>query len=231
MMDVTILDSIPLRVDFAEICQQMRLKADSARADELRRLVEQAEAIARPKAMYRLGFIEKKGDDAIVVDGLPFKSRILRVNVGETQRVFFFLATCGEELASWGSSRPDMLARYYADVIQEIALRQASEALEAEIQERFQPGQMAVMTPGSLEDWPISEQLSVFAMLGNPGASIGVDLNDSFLMKPMKSVAGVMFSTQYNFESCQLCPREGCITRRAPYEPELYAARYAAGEQ
>jgi len=227
-MDAIIVDSVPLQLNFDELCQRLRVNVESARAEEVKLLVEQAEAIARPKGLYKLGFIDEKGDDYIVVDGLPFKSRILRVNVGETQRVFFFVATCGEELDSWASSRPSLLLRYYAETIQEIALQRAFEALEADIQERYRSGKTAIMTPGSLEDWPLSEQLSVFAILGDPRAKVGVDLNDSFLMKPMKSVAGVIFSTQLNFESCQLCPREGCSGRRSPYEPDLYAKRYAA---
>jgi hypothetical protein len=85
-----------------------------------------------------------------------------------------------------------------------------------------------MMTPGSLDDFPLSEQLGVFAMLGDPHTSIGVDLNDSYLMKPMKSVGGVMFSTQFDFESCQLCPREDCPNRRSPYQPELLTERYVA---
>lgn len=230
MMDTVIVESVPLHVDFDALCRKLRVNVESERADEVGLLVEQAQAIARPRGLYKLGFIDEKGDDYIVVDGLPFKSRILRVNVGEIRRVFFFIATCGEELDSWGSSRPGMLLRYYADIIQELALRQAFEALEADIRERYRLGKTAVMTPGSLEDWPLSEQLSVFAMLDDPKTKVGVDLNDSFLMKPMKSVAGVMFSTQFTFESCQLCPREGCPGRRSPYEPDLYAERYAAQE-
>ncbi|MBN2502099.1 MAG: hypothetical protein JXB38_15050 [Anaerolineales bacterium] len=227
-METKIIDTIPLKVDFEALCQSLRIRPDTERAAELKQLVEQAELIARPKAMYRLGFIEEKGEDYIVVDGLPFKSRILRVNVGETQRVFFFIATCGEELDSWSSSRPSMILRYYADVIQEIALRQVSEALAADIEANYRPGQTAMMTPGSLDDFPLSEQMGVFAMLGDPRTSIGVDLNDSYLMKPMKSVAGVMFSTQFDFESCQLCPREVCQNRRSPYQPELLTERYVA---
>jgi hypothetical protein len=225
-METKIIDSIPLEVDFDELCRELRAKPGSEHAEEIRLLVEQAQAIARPKGMYRLGFIEEKDAERIVIAGLPFKSRILRVNVGETQRVFFFIATCGEELDSWAKTRPGMLLRYYADAILEVALRQAFEALEADIQENYRPGQTAVMTPGSLDDFPLSEQLGVFAMLGDPRDSIGVDLNDSFLMKPVKSIAGVMFSTQFNFESCQLCPREGCPNRRSPYQPDLYGERY-----
>lgn len=40
-------------------------------------------------------------------------------------------------------------------------------------------------------------------------------------MVPVKSVSGIFFPTEIKFESCQLCPREVCISRRAPYTPLL----------
>ena len=36
-------------------------------------------------------------EDSVVVDGITFKSRVLRVNLEQTHRVFPYLATCGTE--------------------------------------------------------------------------------------------------------------------------------------
>ena len=51
---------------------------------------------------------------------------------------------------------------------------------------------------------------------------IGVTLSESFLMIPIKSVSGILFPKEIRFESCQLCPREKCAGRRAPYEESLW---------
>jgi len=45
-------------------------------------------------------------------------------------------------------------------------------------------------------------------------------------MVPVKSVSGILFPTEESFASCQLCPREVCPGRRAPYDPDLYDAKY-----
>jgi len=46
------------------------------------------------------------------------------------------------------------------------------------------------MNPGSLEDWPLTEQRVLFALLGDPQAAIGVRLTDSLLMcRPRRSLA------------------------------------------
>ena len=55
---------------------------------------------------------------------------------------------------------------------------------------------------------------------------IGVELTNSFLMVPSKSVSGIYFPTEIKFESCKLCPGEGCPGRQAPYDKNLLQAYY-----
>ena len=82
------------------------------------------------------------------------------------------------------------------------------------------------MNPGSLADWPLREQRTLFALLGDVHGAIGVELTPSLLMTPTKSVSGILFPTAETFASCQLCPREECPNRRAVYDPLLFAQRY-----
>lgn len=82
----------------------------------------------------------------------------------------------------------------------------------------------------SLADWPLPEQRPVFSILGDVTEAIGVRLTDSFLMIPHKSVSGIQFSTVETFESCQLCGREVCPARRAPYDRDLYERKYVRTE-
>ena len=85
------------------------------------------------------------------------------------------------------------------------------------------------MNPGSLADWPLEEQRHLFRLLGEPRKAIGVELTESFLMVPIKSVSGLRFPSGAHYENCQLCPRDPCPGRRAPYDPDLYERRYAHG--
>ncbi len=82
------------------------------------------------------------------------------------------------------------------------------------------------MNPGSLPDWPLPQQLPLFQLLGDVEGLIGVHLKESFLMVPTKTVSGIFFPTETRFESCQLCPREDCPGRRAPYDAALFQSRY-----
>jgi hypothetical protein len=221
-----ILDDIRFQPNMDALKKKLRIKEGSSSVEKLERLVDDAQAIARPKALYKVAFIESKGDEHIVVEGITLTSRVLRVNLEQAHRVFPFVSTCGTELDEWSDSIDDMLQSYWADTIKEMALRTASEALNKDLEERFRPGRTARMNPGSLPDWPIREQRNLFALLGSPHDAIGVELTESMIMVPIKSVSGIEFPTEVDFASCQLCPREICVGRRAPYDETLYDKKY-----
>lgn len=225
-MQPIILDNIPYEPDLECLAEELRLKPGRSQYARLEQLVEQARAIARPKALYRIAYIEEKGEDSVVVDGIRLHSRILRVNLEQAHRVFAYLATCGVELEDWFKSFNDMLMSYYSERICEQALRTASTVLEEHLQECYQVGPSSSMNPGSLSDWPLQAQRDLFALLGDTQAAIGVQLLDSLLMTPIKTVSGLHFPTDEHFASCQLCPREDCPGRRLPFQPDLYERKY-----
>ncbi len=226
-MESTVLDPLPFDIDVPALFQKLHVRAGSANAAEVRALVAEAAAIARPKAVYRVAFIEARGDDYVVADGMRFTSRILRVNVEGLHRFFPFVGTSGRELEAWAESKQGLLERFYADAVNEAVLHAAMTTFHAHLIARFQLGQVAVMNPGSLADWPLREQRTLFALLGDVEAAIGVGLTDSLLMVPTKSVSGLLFVAEETFASCQLCPREACPNRRAPYDASLFERKYA----
>ncbi|MBM4037634.1 MAG: vitamin B12 dependent methionine synthase [Planctomycetes bacterium] len=220
------LDEIPFAVDVAALLKILRIPPGSDRAREIRRVVRAAQKIAKPKAVYDMCFIEKKGDDRVEFGGSTFTSRVLRVNLDGAGRVFPFVATCGRELADYAASLDDMVLSFALDTVMVKALEAAITFLSNHLKERYALGQTSVMNPGSLEDWPLSEQRQLFSIFGDVKQLIGVELTDSFLMVPIKSVSGIVFPTEIRFESCQLCPREACPNRRAKYDPKLWEKRY-----
>ena len=109
----------------------------------------------------------------------------------------------------------------------EMALAAALDQLHTHLEEKYHLGRVKAMNPGSLEDWPIGQQKELFRILGDVKSAIGVELTDSCLMLPMKSASGILFQTESNFESCQLCPRKNCPNRRARYKEHLYEEKYS----
>ena len=225
-MDGTVLESLPFDLELPEILRALRIREHSSHVEAVSGLVGQALVIGRPKAVYKIGYIEDKGPDSITVDGLKFTSRVLRVNLDQAQRVFVYICTAGHELEAWTDSQDDMVAHYYADAISERVLRGARMALAQLWQQRYELAETAEMNPGSLPDWPLKEQRVLFTLLGDTQSTIGVELLSSLLMKPRKTVSGFVFPTAETFASCQLCPRTTCPNRRAPYDPDLFDRKY-----
>jgi hypothetical protein len=225
-METVVLDRIPYEADIPSLQRRLRIAEDSSDLSDLRELIERAELVARPRALYAVGYIEERGAEHVVISGTTFTSRILRVNLERAHRAFVYVATCGTELEAWASALTDLLQRYWAEAIQEAALREATRALHRDLAARYRPGTTSAMAPGSLGDWPLGEQRALFAALGDVKGAIGVELSESLLMIPAKSVSGIRFPTTESFESCQLCSRADCPGRRAPYDQTLYDRRY-----
>ena len=111
----------------------------------------------------------------------------------------------------------EMLSQFYLDMIANIALSAARNYLQNQLRSRYALEGLSSMAPGSLRDWPIEEQGPLFTIMGDVEASIGVRLTESYLMIPNKSLSGIIFPTDIPFYSCQLCPRENCVGRKARY--------------
>jgi hypothetical protein len=221
-----LLDPIPYEPDLASLMRRVRVKEGSPRAAELAELVEEARPLACPRALYMTSYIQERGEGFVVIEGVRFDSRVLGVNLANTYRVFPYLATCGQELQAWADRQEDMVHNYWAEAVKEQALRSALEAVYEHMLDHYQPGETASMSPGSLADWPITQQQVLFQLFGSYADAIGVCLTDSMLMIPTKSVSGIRFPNQDDFQSCQLCPREGCPGRRAVFDPELYDQKF-----
>lgn len=224
-----ILNNIPVELDKDNIIKRLRLSDKGEQIENMvHELVETAVSIARPKAVYTVSYIDNKNGDSLEIDGIKFTSRVLRANLDKVERVFPYIATCGRELDEVTVPSGDMLEAFCLDTIKGLVLAMAIGYLSEYVQRKYALGQMSHMNPGSLEDWPLTQQKELFSVFGDVEELIGVRLTENCVMRPMKSVSGIYFPTEIKFESCQLCPREKCTGRRAPYDPEL--ARKYLGE-
>jgi hypothetical protein len=143
------------------------------------------------------------------------------------ERVFPYLATCGPELDDIPIARDDVFGQFCRDTLKEMALHAAIGQLVAHLKEAYSVDHLVSMNPGSgdIDVWPIEQQRELFGFFGGAAESIGVILTDSCLMVPNKSVSGLFYPSEDGFQSCQLCHRERCPARRAPFDPHLWEER------
>jgi hypothetical protein len=220
-MTATVLDSIPLRFDEEEFRKLTHIDLSAPSVGEAADLLGAALPVARPKAMYKVCYIDERSEGGVELEGIRFTSEVLSENLKEVERVFPYIVTCGVELDTITISRDDILAGYMLDGLKEMALRQAIHYLRSHLAEIYglDPERMSTMNPGSgnRDVWPIGQQRQLFQLLGDVESSVGVRLTDSFLMTPNKTVSGILFPTDVPFISCQLCTRSDCPRRRAEY--------------
>ena len=222
----TIVADIPCEIDREQLFNRLHIKPDNPFVERVQNLMAEALEVGKPKIAYKLSYVEEKGDDYVVVDGIKFTSRVLRVNLENTNKVVPFVVTCGRELEAWAKGFTDMFDSFCADGIMEAVLRAARNRIFPQIDAELNLGHTANMNPGSLPDWPIKEQKPLFQLLGDVNSLIGVELKDSFLMSPIKTVSGLHFPKEGTYENCQLCPRKDCPGRKAPYDKNLYQEKY-----
>jgi hypothetical protein len=215
-----IIENIPAILEPEDIARQLRV--DPARAGFA--VVDEVAGIARPlihlKAVYDISYIGVKDQETVEIGGVVFRSRVLRHNLERAQKVFPFIMTVGPELEKKSGSLGDLLRQYYLEEMANIVLEQAGDWLAEKLAGRWGFPGLSCMSPGSLEDWPITEQPKLFSLFGDTEKSVGVKLTDSLLMIPRKSISGILFPSEEGFISCQLCPRENCPSRKADYNKE-----------
>ncbi|MBU2536142.1 MAG: vitamin B12 dependent-methionine synthase activation domain-containing protein [Chloroflexota bacterium] len=222
-----VLNSIPIELSLEAVIKRMRLRNRSDNIlGQIREMLDIARPIAKPKAVFDVSYIENKNGDSMEIGGVEFTSRVLRINLDKVERVFPYVVTCGRELDEIDIPSTDFIKGYYLDQIKETAVVLARQYVEGDLKKRYALGQLSRMAPGAGagDDWPITQQKGLFSIFGGREKVeelIGVRLTDSFLMVPIKSVSGIFFPTEVSFESCQICPREQCIGRRAAYDPEV----------
>ena len=220
-----VLLNIPFSLDARSLIERARIEPGSEDAAEIERLVKIAEQEGRPKAVYTEAFIESREDDAVLFGGVLFRSRMLSLNLQAAERVFPYVATCGRELDEAYPADGDMLKEFWRDMVKNDLLNAACQYLNDHLQRRFRLGKMSAMHPGSGDAavWPIEQQKELFSLLGDVETEIGVKLTDSFLMVPNKTVSGISFPDEKDFRSCQVCRREGCPSRSAEFDRDLWA--------
>jgi hypothetical protein len=221
---MAVLADIPARLDAEALAKRLHLAPGGADARAFETLLAEALAAARPKALYKEAFVDGRGDDWVVLDGVRFTSRALRRNLDKVERVFAYVATCGREVDRLAADAADFLKPFWLDAIKAALLGLARQHLFGHLDQRYALAKTATMSPGAADAtvWPIEQQRQLFALLGDVDGEIGVALTESCLMVPTKSVSGVRFATEVDFRSCQLCRRERCPGRSAPFDRALW---------
>ena len=220
------LDDISVSLDADVLAERYRIKPGSGHAEEFAALVARVRDSGRPKALYEVVFIDDRGDDWVEAGGTRLTSRALRKNVEGVERLFPYVATCGAEVDDIDIPDGDIRHKAWLYFLKGELLQIAVARVQEHIGRHHQIAKLSSMNPGSgdAEVWPLAQQRELFSLLGDVEGLIGVRLTPSWLLVPEISVSGVFFPTEADFQSCQVCHRERCPNRRAPFSREAWDA-------
>lgn len=132
-----------------------------------------------------------------------------------------FITTAGNSFDAWikgKASGGDVLAEYLCSSIGSVIADKVADVIQEEINgyaiktgkgitNRYSPGYCS---------WNIREQRVIFDLL--PAGRIGVTLTQSFLMKPIKSVSGIIgigVGKKPGPYMCDMCNMTNCLVKRA----------------
>ena len=219
-MERFLLDTIPVSVTIDEIIKTLKLEEEED-IQLVTGLFATARDLARPKALYKVAYIDSIDTPDVIVDGVHFTSAVLARNMKDVHRVFAYVCTCGAEVDDWSHTEKDYIVSFWLDIIKERFLHDANNFLRGYIREKYGIKTISSINPGSgnVDTWPITQQRLLFPLIGGVTEDTGVRLTESCLMLPTKSTSGFLYGSDTEFVNCSLCERKNCPRRRAEYTP------------
>ncbi len=214
---------LPAEFDIKDLEKRMTGgKTTSRQLEMLLELAKTAKKTARPVGIYKVSRACVIDENKTDIDGVIFTSKVLRKLLAGRERVIPFIVTEGKALDEYPVARGDMMKQFYLDTIKTLIVANGVKYLKEYVQKKYNLPQVALMNPGEIEDWHITEQKQLFSLFDDVQGRIGVTLTGGGVMKPIKSRSGIIFPNESGFETCQLCPQARCPGRRVKFEPELY---------
>ena len=224
-MNPHVLDDFPVELSLEKTLERLKLDEGRSRTLGVEDVFKTAAVLIHTRAIYGVAYVSKCSLGKIEIDSIEFRSRVLAKNLERIERVFPYVLTIGDSLENTARSSESMTRRLVLETVGDLALGSGLEHVQRHISEQYGLETTSNMGPGQL-DWPIEQQRELFSLLGHVKDAIGVTLTGSLMMVPRKSISGIIFPTEETFISCQLCQRNKCPSRKAPFDRAL-SEKYA----
>lgn len=210
--------------DPAEIYRYLGYPRSAAPAQRVAEQIAQALAAAWPSLRPRGGYAVYEVADRTAYS-LQLNGSTISGNIGEyleqAGRVAVFAVTVGEEisqLSEAAAKKGDVFAAWAMDAAGSWAAEAAADALMLRIRGHLREGEELTLrySPGYC-GMEIGQQSKLFELV--QADAVGVTLMPSMLMRPLKSISGLVGLAPQEAVSryrspCDLCARKGCPTRR-----------------
>lgn len=179
------------------------------------------ENLLEPKGIYDVFPVTRVEKERVLLEnGQIFNSEHLCKLLNGVEEIIVMCCTIGPALESKVkelNKKGDIIRSFLLDMYGATAVGALLQNLYQQISENYKGYGITVhMEPGQL-DWNISEQQIVFKLIFPE--TIGVSLNDNYMMTPLKSTTGVFGvgdpeKVKRGGFACEVCPRRDNCTFR-----------------
>lgn len=148
-----------------------------------------------------------------------FTNTIVTRQLNKSTSVALFACTAGKEVSQWTTSfneQGNSIHAYIIDSIGSIAVERAMDLIQHNLKVEMKSIGMGITnrySPGYC-NWDITEQQKLFGLL--PAGFCGISLTGSMLMKPIKSISGIIGigkEVSYKRYTCNYCKDNHCLYR------------------
>jgi Vitamin B12 dependent methionine synthase, activation domain len=161
-----------------------------------------------------------KSNFTVLVDRVSFRvHKIVFQQIKRSNGMAVFVCTAGRGITDRSKKlmkSGDLLQGYVYDVFGSIVVEGAMDVIQGRLQNEMRGFGLNITnrySPGYC-GWEVAEQRSLFQLL--PEHFCGVELTDSCLMVPPKSISGMIGigeSVKYNRYTCNFCSARNCLYR------------------
>ncbi|MCK4983302.1 MAG: hypothetical protein KAS17_10290 [Victivallaceae bacterium] len=208
-----IFDNIKIEFDFFQLASCLCLTSDMPEYLEFELLLEAIKPHAAPAALLSEAAVIDKTPDKIISSLGEFNCPLLVQLADKSGNIFPFIVTCGKAMENFGADISDPLQLYWVDFLKEYALEQAFKKIKSEVAQKCPNEKITSLIPTDNTVWKIEGLKEIFNVF--PAESIkqiGVELTKYLFMKPVKTRAGVFFSSHKEVDLCSLCSVRKCKT-------------------
>jgi len=219
-----LIESMPVVLSESRLLNKLHNGKTAASSKRTKRLIHKAVketlSVIHPRGIYRIRPLPGPIDRIGVRKNASFTSKFLSRILRDSDSMVVFVITIGKEIderIQYNITKNPSYG-FILDYVAAAAAEEAAEILQQFIRETLPDDKTVTYrySPGYC-DWPLSEQKQLFREI--PHEKIGVNLSDSCLMSPQKSVSGVfgVCSAELGIKSinhCTMCKKKNCPYRR-----------------
>lgn len=211
-----------LSISLQDIYNEMgyiSIAPDPTTISETESIYNEVSGLLVPRCNYTIVSGRIEGEKIVIEDKFCFTvGATIAKLLANSGKFAIFTATASVEFETYqhmAHIKSDILKAYIVDTLGSLIAERAGDYMERQLEEEIAPLKHTNRLSPGYCGWDITEQRLLFEYLGNE--TCGITLSESCLMKPIKSISGVVGigeSVDEKTYACKFCELKTCYKRK-----------------